>query len=285
MKNLKKVLALLLALAMVLCLSACGSFEKKMAKSAAKMGQLDSMHADMELSLGMNLSVIGQSMDMDITIKSGIDMNTEPFAMKMDMDVEAMGIGQQAQVYIVDEAGERVAYASDDGGKTWERGTVEVDVDVNGMSVKDSLALLSKWADSFEKTGEENINGSIATKYSGAIDAESLVQMMESVGADEALEAGLGVDFDGDDAAALKDVPVSIWIDNKSGMVVRMDMDMTELMQSLLSDIIDETISGAMDGSGLGNLPLDMQLSTAAATVEFSQFDEVGKIELPAGVK
>lgn len=285
MKNLKKFLALLTALSMLLCLSACGSFERKMAKSAANMGQLESMHLDVDFALDMELAVMGQSMDVDAAIKAGIDLNTEPFAMKMDMDVEAMGVGQQAQVYIVDEAGERVAYTSDDGGKTWERGTVEVDVDVNGMSVKDSLALLSKWADSFEKAGEEKINGSAATKYSGLIDAASLVQLMDASGADDAMESSLGLELDSDDAAALKDVPVSIWIDNKSSMVVRMDMDVTELMQSLLSEAIDEVIDDVLADSGLAGLPLDIKLGAATASVNLSEFDEVGRIELPAGVK
>lgn len=285
MKNLKKVLALLMALSMLLCLSACGSFERKMAKSAANMGQLESMHMDVDFALDMELAVMGQSMDVDAAIKAGIDLNTEPFAMKMDMDVEAMGISQQAQIYIVDEAGERMAYASDDGGKTWERGTVEVDVDVNGMSVKDSLALLSKWADSFEKAGEEKINGSATTKYSGQIDAASLVQLIDASGADDALESSLGLELDSDDAAALKDVPVSIWIDNKSSMVVRVDVDVTELMQSLLSEAIDEVKDDVLEDSGLAGLPLDIKLGAATASVNLSEFDEVGKIELPAGVK
>lgn len=285
MKNLKKVLALLMALSMLLCLSACGSFERKMAKSAANMGQLESMHMDVDFALDMELAVMGQSMDVDAAIKAGIDLNTEPFAMKMDMDVEAMGISQQAQIYIVDEAGERMAYASDDGGKTWERGTVEVEVDVNGMGVKDSLALLSKWADSFEKAGEEKINGSATTKYSGQIDAASLVQLIDASGADDALESSLGLELDSDDAAALKDVPVSIWIDNKSSMVVCVDVDVTELMQSLLSEAIDEVMDDVLEDSGLAGLPLDIKLGAATASVNLSEFDEVGKIELPAGVK
>lgn len=285
MKKLKKLLALLLALSMLLCLSACGSFERKMAKSAAKMSQLKSIHMDVDFALDMELAVMGQSMDVDAAIKAGIDLNTEPFAMKMDMDVEAMGISQQAQIYIVDEAGERMAYASDDGGKTWERGTVEVEVDVNGMGVKDSLALLSKWADSFEKAGEEKINGSATTKYSGQIDAASLVQLIDASGADDALESSLGLELDSDDAAALKDVPVSIWIDNKSSMVVCVDVDVTELMQSLLSEAIDEVMDDVLEDSGLAGLPLDIKLGAATASVNLSEFDEVGKIELPAGVK
>lgn len=285
MKNLKKVLALLLALSMVLCLSACGSFEKKMARSAAKMSQLDSMHMDMEMTLGMGLSVMGQSMDMDLAIKAGVDMNTEPMIVKADVEVEAMGMSEQVKLYVLDEAGKRVIYLSDDGGVSWER---EVDDDADtgnaGVNIKDSIGMLAKWAKSFEKTGEETVNGSAATKYSGRIDAASLLEMMELSGADEALESSLGIDLD-DDAIVLKDVPVSIWIDNKSGMVVRMEMDMTELMQSLVADYIDEVISGSLAGSGLEGMSMEMKLNTAVVEVELSQFDEVGTIELPAGVK
>lgn len=286
MKNLKKILALLLALSMLLCLSACGSFEKKMAKSAAKMGQLKSMHMDADFTLDTDIGIMGQSVNMDTTLKAGIDLNTEPFAMKMDLTVAAMGTEENAQVYVVDEGGQRIAYTSDDGGKTWERGEVDdFELGARDININGTLALISEWAESFEAAGEEKIGGSTATKYSGNIDSASLVKLMISSGANEMLESSLGVDLDDDAAAALSDVPVSIWIDNKSGMIVRIDMELTELMQSMVSSIIAEVLEDTLEDSGLGDLPLEIKVNSAIESIKFSQFDAVGTIELPAGVK
>lgn len=287
MKKLKKLLALLMALSMLLCLSACGSFERKMAKSAAKMSQLNSMHIDADFVLDTELGIMGQSMNVDTTVKAGIDLNAEPFAMKMDLNVTTVGVEENVQIYVVNEGGQRVIYVSEDGGKTWNREDADdIELGVRDININGSLALLTEWAESFEKAGEETINGSMATKYSGQIEAESLLQLMISAGADEMLESSLGIDFDDDRAAAgLGDVPVSIWLDNKSGMIVRMDMELTELMQSLVSGIITEVLEDSLEDSGLNDLPLDIKVSAATESLEFTEFDEVGKIELPAGVK
>ena len=59
MKYGKKAAALLLVLAMLLCLSACGSFETKMARSLQKMSQLDSLRADTVLDLDLSMSILG----------------------------------------------------------------------------------------------------------------------------------------------------------------------------------------------------------------------------------
>lgn len=286
MKNLKKAIALLLALTMLLCLEGCGSFEKKMAKSAVKMSSLNSMHMDMDVELGLGISVMGQSMDMEMSVDAGIDVNMEPYAAKMDMNVKAMGISQNVQIYVLEEDGMRRSYASDDGGKTWTKGETDgdFDIDTSSLNAKDALALLAKWAGGFAQAGEEKINGSAATKYSGEIEAEYLLEAMELTGTKDKLEELLDTEMDAV-AEDIGSVPVSIWLDNKSGMVVRMEMDMTVLMQGIFAEILDKAISGALADSGLDGLTMDIGLNKALVTMEYSQFDEVPTIELPEGVK
>lgn len=285
MKNLKKALALLLALTMVLCLSACGSFEKKLAKSAAKMSQLKSMHMDMDVQMGVGISIMGQSMDMDMSIDAGIDMNMEPYAMKMDMDIKAMGVSQNVQVYVFDENGQRRSYATDDGGNTWIKGELE-DIELKGGSVsaKDSLKIFTKWTESFEQAGEEKINGSAATKYSGEITAENMTEAIKLAGVKDQLKDKLGVEFDAQ-SNDIGNMPMSIWIDNKSGMVVRAEMDMTAMIQGIFTQILNEAISSSLEGSGLEGLPMEIEISNAVVTIGMSQFDKVSPIELPAGAK
>lgn len=285
MKNLKKAIALLLALAMVLCLSACGSFEKKMAKSAAKMSQLDSMHMDMDMEVSFGLSLMGQSVDTEMTMEMAMDINTEPLAVKMDIDIGAMGMKQSLQAYVISENGTRRTYVSDDAGATWQQGKLDDDgIGASNVSVKDSLELLSKWAESFAEDGEEKINGSAAAKYTGVITAENLREAMELTGAADAIESSLDMELD-TDLDGMGSIPVSVWIDKKSGMVVRMDMDMTEMMQGIMTEIMDEAVSQSMEEAGLSDIPVEVDISEAKISMEYSQFDNVPAIELPAGIK
>ena len=51
MRRIRKAAALLLAVLMLLSLSACGSFGTRAARAAAKMSALESLHMDLDLSL------------------------------------------------------------------------------------------------------------------------------------------------------------------------------------------------------------------------------------------
>ena len=57
MKNVKKMLAILLVLAMALSLAACG-FETKMAIAAKKMEKLESYRMDMDMDMALSMSLL-----------------------------------------------------------------------------------------------------------------------------------------------------------------------------------------------------------------------------------
>ena len=88
--------------------------------------------------------------------------------------------------------------------------------------------------------------------------------------AKQALEEGLGVELDNDVFSDIGSVPVSIWIDMKTDMIVRVEMDLSDVMQGLVPAIVDK----AMGQSGVG-IDVDTKVHDVIVSITLSEFDAV----------
>ena len=76
--------------------------------------------------------------------------------------------------------------------------------------------------------------------------------------------------LDDDVFANLGDVPVSIWIDVESGMIVRIEMDMSDVMQGLVPVLVDKAMEKADIGIGV-----DTKVREVTVSITLSEFDSV----------
>ena len=88
--------------------------------------------------------------------------------------------------------------------------------------------------------------------------------------AEQSLEESLDVELDDDVFEDLGDVPVSIWIDVKSGMIVRVEMDMSDVMQGLVPVLVDKAMEKTDVGIGVNTKVYD-----ATVSITLSEFDAV----------
>lgn len=282
MKKAKKILAFVLAAAMLLCLTGCGSFESKMVKAVKKMNDLQNFHMDMEVQMGLSMAMLGQSLDVDAKMIFGMDMQNEPMRSRIDMTVEALNTSEQALIYLEQSEDSYTVYASADGGATWEKEQVSAEeTPAQSGNMVGNMQMFISCAKSFQEAGTEEINGSAATRYDGEISGESIQTAIDMSGAKDILSENLGTELDEDSFTALGSIPCSLWIDNKSGMIVRYDMDMTAVMQSLLDDMIKEVLAS----QGLEGVALELTLSKVTVSAVLSQFDQVGEITIPDEAK
>ena len=287
MKKIRKTLAVLLVLAMTLGLAACGSFETKMARAAKKMEKLQSYRMDMNLDMAFVLSLLGQSMDLDMGMEGTADVLLNPMRMKTDLSVSTMGENLQILSYSEKTDDAFVTYISPDGGSTWGRQSVDTD-ELPAFTGKENFALLFKLAGRFEQTGTETIRGSEATVFAGTVEGEDIRDLIEVSGMLDSMAEAMDVelqdlelnpeDFGG--------VPVTIAIDNKSGMIVRYTMDLTEPMQKLMPLVMDQVLAAVAEESGLEGIDLSalgltLDVGRVYGTVELYDFDAVGAFEIP----
>ena len=111
---------------------------------------------------------------------------------------------------------------------------------------------------------------STSFRYNGKITSDELRQALELANAKQALEESLDVELDDDVFEDLGDVPVSIWIDVKSGMIVRIEMDMSDVMQGLVPVLVDKAMEKADIGIGVNTKVYEVTVS-----ITLSEFDAV----------
>ena len=272
MKKAKRILVFAILAAMLLSLCGCGMFRTHVAKAAIKMSKLESLHADVEMQIGMGISVLGQDVNADATVTGGADIQRDPERVYVNMNAEVAGFEQNLLFYGVGRDGGADVYSSADSGESWTKDSIENDDSSKSSKAdgKSVFLLLSDSAASFKEYGKEKVNGSDAIRYNGKITSDELRQALELANAKQALEESLDVELDDDVFEDLGDVPVSIWIDVKSGMIVRVEMDMSDVMQGLVPVLVDKAMEKTDVGIGVNTKVYD-----ATVSITLSEFDAV----------
>lgn len=272
MKKAKRILVFAILAAMLLSLCGCGMFRTHVAKAAIKMSKLESLHADIEMQIGMGISLLGQDVNADAAITGGADIQRDPERVYVNLMAEVAGFEQNLLFYGVGRDGGADVYSSADSGESWTKDSIEND-DSSKSSKADSKSvflLLSDSAASFKEYGKEKVNGSDAIRYNGKITSDELRQALELADVKQSLEESLDVELDDDVFEDLGDVPVSIWIDVKSGMIVRIEMDMSDVMQGLVPVLVDKAMEKADIGIGVNTKVYEVTVS-----ITLSEFDAV----------
>ena len=272
MKKAKRILVFAILAAMLLSLCGCGMFRTRVAKAAIKMSKLDSLHADVEMQIGMGISLLGQDVNADAAITGGADIQRDPERVYVNLMAEVAGFEQNLLFYGVGRDDGFDVYSSVDSGDSWTKGSVENDDSSKSSKAdgKSVFLLLSDSAASFKEYGKEKVNGSDAIRYNGKITSDELRQALELANAKQALDESLDVELDDDVFEDLGDVPVSIWIDVKSGMIVRVEMDMSDVMQGLVPVLADKAMEKADIGIGVNTKVYEVTVS-----ITLSEFDAV----------
>ena len=272
MKKAKRILVFAILAAMLLSLCGCGMFRTRVAKAAIKMSKLDSLHADVEMQIGMGISLLGQDVNADAAITGGADIQRDPERVYVNLMAEVAGFEQNLLFYGVGRDDGFDVYSSADSGDSWTKGSVEDDDSSKNSKAdgKSLFLLLSESAASFKEYGKEKVNGSDAIGYNGKITSDELRQALELANAKQDLEESLDVELDDDVFEDLGDVPVSIWIDVKSGMIVRVEMDMSDVMQGLVPVLVDKAMEKTDVGIGVNTKVYEVTVS-----ITLSEFDAV----------
>lgn len=262
MKKVKKLLALALTLVLMLSLTACTGFGAGMAKAAKKMNACKSMRMDLDIRSVVKISLMGEGSNLDVRITGTADITRDPMAMKLVLDTSVMDEPIHVLSYCEAAADGGTVYFSLDNGKTWARRTLELEDLKPENTERPSITELAKLAADFKKTGVQTIKGADATVYTGTLRGEDLTRLAQSAGADGALQlAG--------------DIPVTIALDKKSGMISMIDLDMTELVRGLTAAVMED------DGASSSFFKPDIRVEKCTVNCLLYDYDAVEQIVIP----
>ena len=285
MKKRKRIALVLLAAALLLSLSGCGTFETRMANAARKMAKLQSLRMDMDLDMSMKLSLFGEALDLDAEMDGQADILLDPVKMSGSLRTEILDEEQKA-LFFLEQGGDSytVSFSMDDGD-TWVSREAQRK-EPEKQNAAETIGALAKLAASFEESGTEEIRGSAATVYDGVIAGEDVKLALENTGVLAALGEALHTELDPAALPELSSIPASVAIDNKSGMLVRYTMDLTDIMQDLTGTVTEQLLARTLEAAGLGELNLaalglKMEFTDVKVTVDLYDFDAVEQIEAP----
>ena len=273
MKLGKRIGAVALCAALALSMSACGGgtvgkedATEKIRAATALVNEVESMEATMVME--MDMSVMGQSLETDTTME--MTCFNDPVKMKADMTMSMGALGAVSMSIFAEAEGDTYnLYLYD--GNTWIKETATVNM-LEQYNAQQSMNLYLDSGMEYVSAGTETINGAPADKYSGVIRGEAMEEVLKASGATTNLESSLGGMVDVSSLYSdLGDMPITVWIDQATGYPVRYFMDMTSVMQSMMS----KALSGIEGGDTLN-------ISKVEVTMDGINYNNAADFEIPA---
>ncbi len=299
----KKWLALILAACMLLAFAACKTNSAPEAEASApqdeaateptdaltpeptlapldaiaaayeKTKQVKSVHQDLTevISIKMSVPVISFEQNLDMRMEFHQDAQFDPFLTRLEGVVEYAGEKTDLLSYSEKIDDVLTVYSSYDNGATWQTASDDPELPTGTQTLAESLSWLT-YIREVEVSGAETVNGSEATVYVGTLSSDS---MKENASLIDSLDA----DVDGLDWSEVPDLPFTVCIDNATGYVVRLNMDIADTMLAILKHTMQSEDSG---------IPMDgFELSIEQGFVEtvLSQFDAIDAIVIPEEAK
>lgn len=245
--------------------------EEAVRASFEALNKVDSMHLDFTETVSMSVGIpsAGYSQSMDIAIVLGIDTNKDPNVSKTEGYMEMLGTRQTVLIYSEEADGVTRTYQSTDEGKTWKQEDANPDNDSVLQNPKEAIDLWMKHAKDFRRVGTETLNGYETTVIAGTLSGEYVKEATGMTGgAFGALDEEVLKDLD--------DLPITFWIDNDSGCVVRMCIDMQDMMKTLLEKAMLNNVGELPDG-----MELSVEVDVATVDCVMTQFNAVPTIVIP----
>lgn len=235
----KKLLAALLVLALMLGLCACGdpkTPEEVMAKAGENLAQAKSLRFAAQIEMSMS----SRNETVDMTISMDGETTTEPVVVHADMAIDLGALGaMEMELYAEQNDDTVTTYISALG--QWRKEEAPLDEENAVLDAKGDMGSSLAYASGLEEIGVETVGGVEAARYDGVITKEHLQEVLKNTGVlddlGDAMDLKKSLEDAAENTAGLGDIPISIWIDKEAMLPVRYEMDMTEMMQKLMDQV------------------------------------------------
>lgn len=278
----KKGIAVLLAALMLagVWLVGCGERNPDELWAAAKENIVTTKSARLHMTMDMAFDLQGET--TSITMKMEEACTQDPLSAEVNMTMDMGGLGKMdTTMYLVQEDGEYVNYMKMSGGILgdedvgWSRSTIDM-TDLAQYNAMDSAKLYLDMLNTFQPAGKEAIGSHNTIRYDGKVTGKDINKMLDTLG--DNVSTLLSTSSDTSTMADLFDsldgIPMSVWIDQKTALPVRYEMDMSGMVNQLMDKMIDALVS-------LSSETVDFQVSKARVTVECSDYNAVAPITVP----
>lgn len=209
-----------------------------MEEAMKNMESVTSMEAQMIMDMDMTINADGQEQAIETSTVMDMVYFNDPLKIKMDMTIDMGDQGSMSmQVYAEpSESGTYNLYMYD--GQNWSTSESAAS-DLVDYDARSNMMGYIGDASVYTQEGTEEVNGSNAYKYSYVLTEEEMKEQMIDSGALDSVSS-LGLDVTQIDSMLdnLGEVTAYVWIDEASLYPVKYEMDMTEVMDNLMTNML-----------------------------------------------
>ncbi|MCM1325601.1 MAG: hypothetical protein NC094_00690 [Bacteroidales bacterium] len=254
------------------------SVEDPMGEALKNMNSASNMEAEMIMEMDMKMSAGGETQTIESVTEMHMTCFYEPtlkIKMEMDMDMKELG-SQKMEMYAeTAEDGSIMTYIYD--GQTWQS-QVAGAMDLEAYDARRSMSSYIQESSLYTLEGMEEVNGANAYKYSYAMTGDEMKETILNSGSLDSL-ASLGLSesqmegmMDG-----LGELVTYVWVDEETLYPVKYEMDMTEIMDKLMSNMV-----GAMGEQAAG---ISMSIPKMTMSMTCSDFGTATDFSVPEEAK
>lgn len=278
----KKGIAVVLAALMLagVWLVSCGQRTPEELWTAAKENIVSAKSGRLNMTMDMAFDLQGETTSMTMKMEEACTQDPMAAEVNMTMDMGALG-EMDTTMYMVLEGTDYVSYMKMSGGlldeedATWSKSVIDLS-DLEQYNAMDSAKLYLEALNNFQPAGKEAIGQYNTIRYNGKITGEDISKMLATLGDNisSVLTSGTDADAMADLFGDLDGIPVSVWIDQKTALPVRYEMDMSSMVNDLMNKMLEVL-------SSLDSQSVDFKVSKAKVTVECSDYNAVPPITVP----
>lgn len=228
----------------------------------------DQQSVAMSMAMHMDIGTEAQGFNTDITMNMQVVQS--PLQLKLDIQAAQMGTGT-TELYAVEQDDQMTMYMKN--GDEWMKQTLDMaDFKAemgNAMNVQQNINTYLEVADTFTDAGTATIDGVQVVKLEGTIPADKIEQAMSATGNEDMFSSmGLDAQMLADIYAKLDATPLVIYMNAKTNLPLRYEVDMTAMMNSLFN-----TFAEGMDTP---------KVNAYTITMDMSDYNAISKIDIPA---
>ena len=292
MKRIKQGVALLLAALLLPGLAGCGAFGTHMARAVQKMSRLGSLHFVLSAELALALTAAEPAaaeeaaedgkeaeappprvLPLQADFNAEGELYTDPLRAAFQTRLRLPGAVTEGENYLEKKDGAYYLYSRLNDGTLWRKqGLAEGD----RGSVK-GLKYIIQGAEGFGEAGLEELGGRSAARYDGVIAGEYLAGLLELYQVWDFLAEDFGLRLHEGLFDEPADIPASIWLDQETGMIIRIELDLTDFADG----IADEQLRDSRRALGLDEFGVELELTGLRLRTDLSAFDEAPEFRIP----
>ncbi len=251
----------------------------KVQAATEKTSAASSLQAKTVMDVALNISAIGLADKIEMKVMMDLSYIANPEKYKLLVEVQENGaVTSKEECYLIAQGSNYMAYINNGSG--W-KSSVEENASSGGFNAATMLDMYPSISPDMVEVGEVTIDGKKATKYTGQIPKEHIVEVFQTAGLGDTMGDISQISRTGLTEeqlfSSLGDIPFSFYV-GADGYVLRFEMDMTGMLDSIYKEI------SKMFKDDLG-IAMEVSATKMTITTDYSNFNAVSDFFVPTQAK